>query len=236
MNEITVTIKGPDLAKWVDDIARSQIPYAMSRALNNVAAAGAKALVLSAQGKWTVRSAWARRAQRGKVGSNDIPESAAFVSTQTRKGPVRDMQVKIATPSWMIAQQTENGAQSRTTQEVTVKGQRGRNISYLAIPINVGKGTNGRLKVNAQHLINNPNETRSFIIESGGRRFLCQRAGGRSGKTESSDYEVLFVLQPMQSINPKFSFEQVAIDEVQRLFDTEFDRAMEIATATYKPK
>ena len=233
---INITIKGPDLSKYIDDLTWSQVPYAMSVAMNKLGQMIGAKLVQVAGTKFTIRSQWSRRYKTGSVGAGPqyVTDAAAYFSTQiSKKVPLADMKIKIATPSWQVAQQTDDTSSSRTPEYVTLQNDRGNKIKYIAIPImdNVKYGTNGKLQPNAQHLLNNPIKNRIFVLQgkANGKQVVFQRYG--SGP---HDYRALYVLVEAVQINPQFNFAQVVEDTVNRMFDELFDRAMTEAMATAK--
>jgi len=241
MSSITVTIKGVDPKKWLDDISQSQIPFAASKALNEVAKNAGWTLARHAGGAWRIRTAWSKRYQMGRRGDeNDPPRNAAFFSTFTDKHtPIKRMRVVVGTPSWQVAQQTETSKNTRNVEQINTDSN-GKKISYIAIPIGtvtngsgarLNWGRNGHVYPSAQKLLNNPAKYRAFTIRSGENLYLCQRTEpGKAG------YGLLYKLVKAQDINPSFDFKKIVEDVVNREFDKEFERAMAYALATYKPK
>ncbi len=229
---LNISIKGPDLSHWIDDIAKSQIPFAMSQAMNKLGGMiGAQLVQISGQ-QFNIRAAWSRRYRRGSIsaGENFITDAAPYFSTQvSKKMPIAQMKVKVATASWQIAQQSDDGPSARTPEYISLQSDKGNKVDYIAVPIlqNVKYGTNGKLRPNAQHLLNNAIKNRVFIINTNGSKLLCQRHG--SGP---NDYRALYVLIPAVNVNPKFNFNQTVSDTVNRLFEKLFDEAMTKAVAT----
>lgn len=234
---LDIKVKGPDLSKYfIDDLAFNQLPYAMSKAMNKLADLCGAKLVTVAGTKFQVRAKWSRRYNRGSTGAGPkyITDASAYFITQiSKKMPLADMKVKIATPSWQVAQQTDDLASGRTPEYVTLQNDRGNKIKYIAIPIigNVKYDSNGKLKPNAQHLLNNPIKNRIFILpgKAKGKDVVFQRYG--FGK---SDYRALYCLVEAVQINPKFNFVKVIEDTVNQMFDTIFDQMMTEAMATAK--
>lgn len=233
---LNITIKGPDLSKYIDDLSWNQVPYAMSVAMNKLGQMIGARMVNVAGTKFNIRSAWSRRYKTGSIGAGPqyVTDAAAYFSTQiSKKVPLADMKVKIATPSWQVAQQTDDLSSSRTPEYVTMQNDRGNKIKYIAIPIinNVSYGGNGVLRPNAQHLLNNPIKNRVFVLpgKANGKSVLFQRYGNGP-----NDYRALYVLVEAVQINPKFNFVKVVEDTVNSMFDELFDRAMTDAMATAK--
>ena len=233
---LNIQIKGPDLSKYIDDFTWKQIPYAMSVAMNKLGRMVGAEMVNVAGTKFNIRAAWSRRYKTGSIGSGPqyVTDAAAYFSTQiSKKVPLADMKIKIATPSWQVAQQTDDTSSARTPEYVTLQNDRGNKIKYLAIPImdNVKYGANGKLQPNAQHLLNNPIKNRVFTLpgKANGKTVVFQRYG--SGP---NDYRALYVLVESVQIDPKFNFTKVVEDTVNKLFDDLFDRAMTEALATGK--
>lgn len=233
---INITIKGPDLSKYIDDLTWKQVPYAMSVAMNKLGRMIGANMVNVAGTKFNIRAAWSRRYKTGSTsaGPQYVTDAAAYFSTQiSKKVPLADMKVKIATPSWQVAQQTNNVSSERTPEYVTLQNDRGNKIKYIAIPImdNVQYGSNGKLKPNAQHLLNNPIKNRVFVLEgkANGKQVVFQRYGNGP-----NDYRALYVLIETVQINPKFDFIKVVEDTVNKMFDDLFDQAMTEAMASAK--
>lgn len=233
---INITIKGPDLSKYIDDLTWKQVPYAMSVAMNKLGKMIGTNMVSVADRKFTIRASWSRRYKTGSTtaGPQYVTDAAAYFSTQiSKKVPLADMKIKIATPSWQVAQQTDNVSSTRTPEYVTLQNDRGNKIKYIAIPIvdNVKYGGNGKLTPNAQYLLNNPIKNRVFILDgkANGKKVVFQRYG--SGP---NDYKALYVLVDAVQIDPKFDFTKVVEDTVNKMFDDLFDKAMTEAMATAK--
>ena len=233
---INITIKGPDLSKYIDDLTWKQIPYAMSVAMNKLGRMVGANMVNVAGTKFNIRSQWSRRYKTGSTsaGPEFVTDAAAYFSTQiSKKVPLADMKVKIATPSWQVAQQTDDTSSSRTPEYVTLQNDRGNKIKYIAIPImdNVKYGSNGKLQPNAQHLLNNPIKNRIFVLEgkANGKQVVFQRYGNGP-----NDYRALYVLVEAVQINPQFNFTKVVEDTVNKMFDDLFDKALTEAMATAK--
>lgn len=231
-----ITIKGPDLSGIIDDLTWKQVPFAMSSAMNKLGRMLGVELVNVAGRKFKIRNQWSRRYRTGSTGAgmNFVTDAAAYFSTQvSKKVPLADMKVKIATPSWQVAQQSDDAQSSRTPEYVTMQNDRGNKIKYIAIPImdNVKYAGNGKLRPNAQHLLNNPIKNRVFTLPgaANGKTVVFQRYG--PGPTE---YRALYVLVDAVQINPKFNFTKVVEDTVNKLFDDLFDKALTEAMATAK--
>lgn len=234
--KMNITIKGPDLSKYIDDLSWKQIPFAMSKALNDLGRMIGSRLVTVSGQKFNIRAAWSRRYKTGSTsaGPQYRTDAAAYFSTQiSKKVPLEDMKIKIATPSWQIHQQSDDNSSARTPEYVTMQNDRGNKIKYIAIPImnNVKYGGNGKLRPNAQHLLNNPIKNRVFILDgkANGNKVLFQRYGNGP-----NDYRALYVLVESVQINPKFNFTKVVEDTVNKMFDDLFDKAMTEAMATAK--
>lgn len=233
---LNITIKGPDLSKYIDDLTWNQVPYAMSVAMNKLGQMIGANMVNVAGKKFNIRAAWSRRYKTGSTsaGPQYVTDAAAYFSTQiSKKVPLADMKIKIATPSWQVAQQTDDTSSSRTPEYVTLQNDRGNKIKYIAIPImdNVKYGGNGKLQPNAQHLLNNPIKNRIFVLDgkANGKQVVFQRYGNGP-----HDYRALYVLVEAVQINPQFNFVKVVEDTVNKMFDDLFDRAMTEAMATAK--
>lgn len=231
---LNIKIKGPDLSKYIDDLTWSQVPYAMSVAMNKLGKMIGVEMVNVAGRKFNIRATWSRRYRTGSVGAGPqfVTDAAAYFSTQiSKKVPLADMKVKIATPSWQVAQQTDNVSSARTPEYVTMQNDRGNRVKYIAIPImdNVKYGGNGKLRPNAQHLLNNPIKNRIFVLpgKAGDKTVVFQRYG--NGPT---DYRALYVLVESVQIDPKFDFTKIVEDTVNKMFDDLFDKAMTEALAT----
>lgn len=236
MAGLNIKIKGPDLSGVIDDLTWKQVPFAMSKALNDLGKMIGSKMVNVAGRNFKIRAQWSRRYRTGSTsaGPQFITDSAAYFSTQiSKKVPLGDMKIKVATPSWQVAQQSDDMASSRTPEFVTLQNDRGNKIKYIAIPImtNVKYGANGKLRPNAQHLLNNPRKNRVFVLEgvSNGKNVVFQRFG-----PGPNDYRALYVLVDAVQINPKFNFTKVVEDTVNKLFDDLFDKALTEAMATAK--
>lgn len=234
--KMNITIHGPDLSKYIDDLAWKQVPFAMSKALNALGKMIGSNLVMISGQKLNIRSAWSRRYRTGSTsaGPQYITDASAYFSTQiSKKVPLEDMKIKIATPSWQIHQQSDDNSSARTPEYVTMQNDRGNKIKYIAIPImdHVQYGSNGKLRPNAQHLLNNPIKNRVFVLDgkANGNNVVFQRYG--SGP---NDYRALYVLVESVQINPQFNFTKVVEDTVNKMFDDLFDKAMTEAMATAK--
>lgn len=236
MAELNITIKGPDLSGVIDDLTWNQVPYAMSVAMNKLGKMIGANLVNVAGRNFKIRAQWSRRYRTGSIGAgeNFVTDAAAYFSTQiSKKVPLADMKIKIATPSWQVAQQSDDNSSSRTPEYVTLQNDRGNKIKYIAIPImdNVKYANNGKLRPNAQHLLNNPIKNRIFTLpgKADGKTVVFQRYG--SG---ASDYRALYVLVDAVQISPKFNFTKVVEDTVNKLFDELFDKTLTEAKASAK--
>lgn len=234
--QLNITIKGPDLSGVIDDLTWQQVPFAMSVALNKLGKMIGANMVSVAGQKFKIRNQWSRRYRTGSVsaGTKFVTDGAAYFGTQiSKKVPLADMKIKIATPSWQVAQQTDDNGSARTPEYVTLQNDRGNKIKYIAIPImdNVKYAGNGKLRPNAQHLLNNAVKNRIFILDgkANGKAVVFQRYG--SGL---SDYRALYVLVDAVQINPKFNFTKVVVDTVNKLFDDLFDQALTEAMASAK--
>ncbi len=234
--QINIKIKGPDLSGVIDDLTWKQVPFAMSSAMNKLGRMLGVELVNVAGRKFKIRNQWSRRSRVGSTsaGMNFVTDAAAYFSTQvSKKVPLADMKIKIATPSWQVAQQSDVVQSERTPEYVTMQNDRGNTIKYIAIPImdNVKYTGNGKLRPNAQHLLNNPVKNRIFILpgQANGKSVVFQRYG--SGPT---DYRALYVLVDSVQITPKFNFNKAIETTINKLFDNLFEQALTEAMATAK--
>lgn len=233
---VSIQIKGPALDGYIDDLTWNQLPYALSRSMNKLADLLGVKLVNMNRRHFHVRAKWSRKYSRGSTGAdiNFITDASAYFITQvSKKKPLGEMKVKIATPSWQIAQQSGDNSSSRTPEYVTLQNDRGNKIKYIAIPIiqNVKYAKEGKLRPNAQHLLNNPIKNRIFILpgKARGKDVVFQRYG--FGK---NDYRALYVLVEAVKINPKFNFTKVIEDTANKMFSDIFDREMRDARASAK--
>ena len=91
---LNIQIKGPDLSKYIDDLTWSQVPYAMSVAMNKLGRMIGVQMVNVAGTKFNIRSSWSRRYKTGSTGAGPqyVTDAAAYFSRDSLRKAQTDAQ------------------------------------------------------------------------------------------------------------------------------------------------
>lgn len=233
---LDITATGPNLGAVITDLEWKQLPYVMSRTLNQMGKIWGMRMAMNSAMQFKVKRSWSRRYVRGSLdeGINFKTSTAAFFSTQVKKNvPLHKMAIKVATASWQMMQQTDDHMTRRTPEYITLNSDNGNRVEYIALPIPKNlKNKQGVWSPNANHLLKHAKTERVFMLPSDNdpeTKLLFQRYGNGI-----RDFKLLYILVKSVRITPKFDFTKVVEDVLNESFDFMFDRFYEDAMATAK--
>jgi hypothetical protein len=220
---ISISHNGADLNRWVDDIAKRQIPFGTAKALTDMT--GIIGLNTANRSRQTmdIRAGWAGTFRPSRVGAENNPStSAAFTSVPAdRKKPIAEMEAHVGTTSWALKEQIGIEAVTRRMPS-NAKGK------YLWVPLS--KELKGSAETRKKYLKEYASgHGRVFFHHIHSKVFLSMREGASRYPIKS-----LFRLETEQGIAVRFDFIKEAYTDAHREFPYVFTKAMEYALKTAK--